>query len=223
VPLVDTVAIAGVQYVMIQQLAQLYEVEFKEHRAKSIFAAFMGSVGTISGLKFIPKIGTVLGGISTSTIGAASTYAVGQVFMQHFDQGGTLLDFDPAASRIYFEQELEKGKEVVAKLKEEAYLSTSKGRQEVVHQLVADNDQCLLILKQLQEDLANYEVQEAEPIKIVSLPTAPEIEQVPQLETSLSFQDIQDNIQNIQEATTTKNSWWISLKEWFSKKIKRPK
>jgi len=114
----------------------------------------VGSVGTISGLKFIPKIGTVLGGISTSTIGAASTYAVGQVFMQHFDQGGTLLDFE------------EKGKEVVAKLKEEAYLSTSKGRQEVVHQLVADNDQCLLILKQLQEDLANYEVQEAEPIKI---------------------------------------------------------
>jgi len=39
------------------------------------------------------------------------------VFVQHFESGGTLLDFDPKKMREYFASKLAEGKEVAAKLK----------------------------------------------------------------------------------------------------------
>ena len=47
----------------------------------------------------------------------ASTYAVGQVFIQHFESGGTFLDFDPDKVKAYFAEQVEKGKLVVADLR----------------------------------------------------------------------------------------------------------
>ncbi|MCO6487100.1 MAG: hypothetical protein J5I98_01720 [Phaeodactylibacter sp.] len=45
---------------------------------------------------------------------AVGTYATGKVFTHHFDQGGTMLDFDPAQFRDVFRRESEKGKALVA-------------------------------------------------------------------------------------------------------------
>jgi hypothetical protein len=49
------------------------------------------------------------------TLAGASTYAVGRVFIQHFECGGTILSFDPEKVRAHFEKEFEEGKKVVAK------------------------------------------------------------------------------------------------------------
>ncbi|MCB9294770.1 MAG: hypothetical protein H6559_16855 [Lewinellaceae bacterium] len=49
---------------------------------------------------------------------AAAAYALGKVFTQHFDQGGTLLDFDPVKSREFFEKEFEVGRMFVSDVTE---------------------------------------------------------------------------------------------------------
>ena len=72
----------------------------------------------MSGVKAIPVLGSFIGGFTTSLTGAAATYALGKVFTQHFDQGGTLLNFDPVESRKYFQEAFEEGKLYVEDLSE---------------------------------------------------------------------------------------------------------
>jgi uncharacterized protein (DUF697 family) len=115
VPLLDTAAVSGVQMKMLYDLAALYEVPFKAHAAQSVVASLLGAVvpgmvtaGAIgTGLKFLPVIGTTLGIITMPALSLAATYAVGRVFMTHFESGGTLLDFDPEKMREHFRAEFD--------------------------------------------------------------------------------------------------------------------
>ncbi|MCB0598069.1 MAG: DUF697 domain-containing protein [Lewinellaceae bacterium] len=119
-PIVDAAALLGIQVLMIRDIAKVFEVDFKEQRVKSFITALVGDAAAVGLFKFIPGLGTFFGGASAAAIGAASTYALGGVFTQHFSQGGTLLDFDPVKSREFFEREFEKGKQVVAEIKTKA-------------------------------------------------------------------------------------------------------
>jgi hypothetical protein len=67
--------------------------------------------------KAVPGLGTATGVITVSVLGGATTYAIGSVFVQHFESGGTLLDFDAKKMRAYFSTKLEEGKAVAADLK----------------------------------------------------------------------------------------------------------
>jgi predicted exporter len=89
------------------------------------------AIGPIAGIAtLIPGIGQAVGVthmIGVSTIGGATTYAIGEVFIQHFEAGGTFLTFDPEKVRKHFEAEFEKGTQVVAELKQgEASLKRSQ-------------------------------------------------------------------------------------------------
>jgi hypothetical protein len=42
------------------------------------------------------------------------TYAIGRVFVQHYEMGGTLLDFDPDKTKAFFAEQFRVGKEYVA-------------------------------------------------------------------------------------------------------------
>jgi uncharacterized protein (DUF697 family) len=124
IPLFDLVALSGVQLKMLYSLAKLYDVPFSKDIGKSVIASLLGGVMptsaamTLASLaKAVPGLGTVTGMVSVSVLGGATTYAIGSVFMQHFESGGTLLDFDPKKMRAYFSDKLEEGKEVAAKLK----------------------------------------------------------------------------------------------------------
>lgn len=118
VPALDIVTVAGVQLKMVSELAQLYEIPFAENRAKSLIAALVGGVvptgltwgGVGSLVKSIPGIGTVAGIFTLPAIASASTYAVGKVFIQHFESGGTFLDFEPETVKEYFNDQFEEGK-----------------------------------------------------------------------------------------------------------------
>jgi hypothetical protein len=44
-------------------------------------------------------IGTLFGMVSVSGFAVAATYAVGRVFIAHFESGGTLLDLDLASAK----------------------------------------------------------------------------------------------------------------------------
>ena len=119
-PLVDTVAISAAQLKMLHSLAGVYELEFSDSKGKSVLASLLGGIVPLSMktslfslCKGIPVLGQTVGLLGMSVMAGASTYAVGHVFIQHFDSGGTLLDFEPEKMREYYQQQLKCGKEVV--------------------------------------------------------------------------------------------------------------
>ena len=124
IPLFDLVALTSVQLKMLHSLAKLYEVPFSKNLGKSAIVSLLGGVMptstamTLASLaKAVPGLGTVTGVITVSVLGGATTYAIGSVFVQHFESGGTLLDFDAKKMRAYFSTKLEEGKAVAADLK----------------------------------------------------------------------------------------------------------
>ncbi|MGK4008335.1 DUF697 domain-containing protein [Sorangium sp. So ce1036] len=127
VPVVDFVAIEGVQLKMLKELTDLYGVKFTQNIAKTLIGSLISStlsvgMGATIGMglvKFVPVIGTTLGMVSTPLMAGAATNALGKVFMMHFEAGGTLLNFDPNAMRSYFRSEFEKSKETVARMQQE--------------------------------------------------------------------------------------------------------
>lgn len=118
IPFLDTGVVLGVQLNMIRKIANQYDVEFKDHIVKSLIASLVGSLTTIGAIKLIPGVGTLIGGATYAATSAAVTYALGQVFTHHFDQGGTLLNFDPVKSREFFKQEYEAGRMFVSEISE---------------------------------------------------------------------------------------------------------
>lgn len=124
VPIVDVVALMGVQLNMIRKLAAEYNIPFKQDRGKSIVTSLVGGLlSTELGLAFcsllkcIPLIGQTTGAVSMPVIAGAATYAIYKVFVQHFEAGGTFLDLDPAKVKAYFTEQFTKGKKVVSDLK----------------------------------------------------------------------------------------------------------
>lgn len=121
VPVVDVVAIGGVQLRMLHHIAAVYDVPFSENRGKSYIAALIGSIlpasaaaptaiGLASMLKFIPIVGTTIASVSMPALSAAATYGVGKVFIKHFASGGTLLDFNPKDYVEFMKLQAEKAK-----------------------------------------------------------------------------------------------------------------
>ena len=170
-PIVDAAILLGIQITMIRSISKLYNVEFKENLVKSIIGSLVGSVGTAGVMKAIPGLGTILGSLTTSATAAAATYAIGRVFTQHFDQGGTLLDFDPVKSREYFEKEFEAGRMFVSDVTEvekevekekrerkglEDIFSSKKKKQEEAErqELIEVNKELMQAVTQLKEEIA---------------------------------------------------------------------
>lgn len=113
-PLLDLAAVTAIQIKMVADLAKIYDVPFSKNAAKSIIAGLVGSVvpmglvrGTSSLLKAVPGIGSLLGMLSAPAFTCASTYAIGKVFTQHFEAGGSFMDFDIKAKSKDFKAEFE--------------------------------------------------------------------------------------------------------------------
>jgi uncharacterized protein (DUF697 family) len=122
IPILDIAAVTGVQLDMLKQLATLYGVRFSESEGKAWLTALTGSLAArlaTNAVKLIPGIGTILGGVSMSALSGASTYALGQVAIDHFEGSGTLGSLDLDAAKRTYEEELEKGKRVASKMAEE--------------------------------------------------------------------------------------------------------
>ncbi len=121
VPIVDMAAITAVNVKMIKELSTHYGVEFKEDRGKAIVGSLAGGLTTgllaqnpaaNTILRTIPLIGQTVAALSMSVFGSAFTYAVGQVFVQHYATGGTMLDFDLAKARTFVGEQYQKGKQM---------------------------------------------------------------------------------------------------------------
>jgi uncharacterized protein (DUF697 family) len=125
VPLVDLVALTGIQLNMLRKLAEKHDITFSKDAGKNLLGALLGSSLSLpasrlvaSVVKFIPVIGQATGTISLPVTAGASTYAVGRVFDTHFSTGGTFLNFDAEKMKEYYHEMFEKGKAIAADLKE---------------------------------------------------------------------------------------------------------
>jgi uncharacterized protein (DUF697 family) len=116
IPVVDMMVVSGFQLKMLNELSKLYGVPFSANAAKNIVSALLGSLlpsGFAHGatgyvLRSVPVVGPLLGALVMPAFSSAATWAIGRVFVQHFESGGTFLDFDPVKVREYFKAEFDR-------------------------------------------------------------------------------------------------------------------
>ncbi|MEI8393900.1 MAG: DUF697 domain-containing protein [Rhodospirillaceae bacterium] len=118
VPGLDMAGVSGAQISMLYKLCNLYEVPFAQEGVRTTVGSLIG--GTLpfiisssafgSALKAIPFLGAALGIATTPALSWAATQALGRVFINHFEVGGTLIDFDVERMRAHFKAEFEKAK-----------------------------------------------------------------------------------------------------------------
>jgi len=115
--LAEWILLPAIQLALIHKLCDLYGQQFVSNAAKAKITIFLAWLFTLSAtdsfsvvLRYVPLIGTSWGRLSTAVIGSASTYAIGKVFILHFEAGGTLLSLDPEKTRQYYAEQLAKAK-----------------------------------------------------------------------------------------------------------------
>lgn len=125
VPLFDIIGLTNIQFHMIQTLAEHYEIPADNISRSLVTSLISGTlpVASVLGIgslfKSFPGIGTLAGSGSVSIVSGAISYAIGQVFIKHFEQGGTLEDFNPNSAKDYFSEQYSAGKLIARELLEE--------------------------------------------------------------------------------------------------------
>lgn len=115
VPFLDLALLTGVQINMLRSLAKRYEVPFSEEASRAVIASLVGTglpLASASLLKMIPVVGQLVGYTAFSALAGASTYALGKVFVQHLESGGTFLTLEPAKVQAYYKQQYENGRRI---------------------------------------------------------------------------------------------------------------
>ncbi len=189
-PILDMAGILSIQLWMIRDISKVYDVPFKKNVVKSIIGTLLGNVGTVGIVKFIPGI-NILGGGAVAVSAGAATYALGKVFMQHFDQGGTLLSFDPIKSRAYFEQVYEESKITVSELQqqEDSFKNTDTQALASVAVLKKANSELMETINNLEKQLKESKKERAAAIAVAKTQT---------------------QVQNILPAPTKKKRKWFA-------------
>lgn len=135
VPLFDIAAVGAIQLRMIQKLSELYGKPFSESLGRSIIASLAGGVVgygagmavAVSLTKLIPGVGWMMGMVSLPVIAGGSTYAIGQVFAKHYENGGDISDLCAKSWGTFYQEQFEKGKELATKAKAKAKSLKDKG------------------------------------------------------------------------------------------------
>jgi uncharacterized protein (DUF697 family) len=117
-PVLDVLLVIGVNAQMLRKMSATYGVPFSENVAKTLIASLLSGVvpGALSfgivgyALRAVPAVGQILGVLVMPAFSSAATYAIGRVFLQHYESGGTLLNFNPDAMREHFRKEFEAAK-----------------------------------------------------------------------------------------------------------------
>lgn len=110
IPVIELMLVVGVQVQMLRKLSDIYGVKFSEHVVRNVLMALLGGLAaeTVGAgialplVRSIPGIGSLIGLLIVPAFAVASTCAVGEVFVQHFEKGGTFLDFKPSSVKDKF-------------------------------------------------------------------------------------------------------------------------
>lgn len=118
IPVLDVLMVIAIDLKMLKRLSDHYGVPFSEQRGKaligSLLSGFHAGLFAQSLLKMVPVIGVTGALVPMGVFSGALTFAVGKVFVQHFETGGTLLDFDPSKVQTYFKKKFKEGREAAA-------------------------------------------------------------------------------------------------------------
>jgi uncharacterized protein (DUF697 family) len=125
IPLLDIIGMAGFQASTLKQLAKLYDVPFSNQKAKIIIASLMSGIGPLylsillirMAFVFVPVIGVLTYLTALPFTSAAFTFATGKIFIQHFDSGGTFLNFNTFKVRKHYKSLFEEGLRLSAQIK----------------------------------------------------------------------------------------------------------
>jgi uncharacterized protein (DUF697 family) len=117
IPVIDVLTIGGTQLAMLGAISKVYGIDYHQNMVKPIVASLLGALGydfAVRGIagalvKTVPVFGLLVGIASMPIMGAASTYAVAKVFIQHFESGGTFINFDAEEAKKYFSQYYKEG------------------------------------------------------------------------------------------------------------------
>ncbi len=134
--IVDSIAISGLQVKMLHSIAKIYGIPFSKNVGKSITASMIGGIGAGSisrggigmMVKMIPFVGPIVGTAVMPVMAGGATYAIGKLFIQHFESGGTFLSFDPAKMKEPLNDLYSEGKNVASKV----YSAVTPSKKEVV-------------------------------------------------------------------------------------------
>jgi len=105
-PLLDIAVVLALQVKLVHDLAHLYEVPFDAKLAKPLLASLL-SCGAVScggivliGLGMtVPGLTTLVGGGYSGGF-AGTTLATSEIFIRHFESGGTLANFEPSPALL---------------------------------------------------------------------------------------------------------------------------
>jgi uncharacterized protein (DUF697 family) len=111
---------------MVADVSKVYGIPFQENYGKAAIGSMVGFVlphvmacGMIgSMLKAIPVVGALAGAPAMAIFCGAAEWALGKTFIQHFESGGTFLDFDPEEVREYFKAQFEEGRKMATTMGE---------------------------------------------------------------------------------------------------------
>ena len=118
VPFIDIPINSTIHIVMLRDIASLFNKTFSTQQVKIITTSIINTMGThfiISGtvnhiLKYIPLVGGVASVFAAPSISVGSTYAIGKVFLMHFSEGGSIINFDIKDFDDYFLEMFKEGK-----------------------------------------------------------------------------------------------------------------
>lgn len=127
IPFVDIIALLTAQLKMIAELSKIYDIPFERSSVQAVVGALLGyilpeslSEGLFGSLlKTLPGVGVLVGIPSFGLFVAAYTWALGRVFIMHFESGGTLLNFNPEAVKAHFRKQFEEGRAIAGSMKAE--------------------------------------------------------------------------------------------------------
>lgn len=121
IPVADLAAVTLVQIDLVQKLADRYDVDFDRTRVRAAVMALVGAslarLGA-SAVKAVPGGGWLLGGATHAALAGATTYALGQVYREHFETRGSLEGPDMDALRARYAAYVERGREIARDLRE---------------------------------------------------------------------------------------------------------
>ena len=112
IPVLDVAALTVVQVKMLRRLTRLYGLKFSENDGKTYVSSLLSSLTATSlgvsaagrGLMFFSGIGRLVGFLAMPVFAAAFTWAVGRIFIYHYESGGSFFSFDPEKMTLHFRE-----------------------------------------------------------------------------------------------------------------------
>lgn len=130
VPFIDIASVSTVQTNMLKELCNVYKQDYSVIKARAWITTLAGSTLArfgASAIKTLPVFGSILGGVSMAVLSAATTHALGEVLVYHFDNGGDLDNFNKETLKNYYNARFEEGKKVATEYKDKMSAKMKQG------------------------------------------------------------------------------------------------